>query len=63
MAQNITKDWLLLQSKQRVMIFRLQEDSGRRKGYIEYPEMSLTPNHNSQVMNTNTVEKELTNQE
>ena len=50
MAQNITKDWLLLQSKQRVMIFRLQEDSERREGYIEYPEMSLTPNHNSQVM-------------
>ena len=26
------------------------QDSGRREGYIEYPEMSLTPNHNSQVM-------------
>ena len=23
MAQNITKDWLLLQSKQRVMIFKI----------------------------------------
>ena len=48
-AQNITTDWLL-QTKQQVMIFRLQEDSGRREGYIEYPEMSLTTNHNSQVM-------------
>ena len=48
-AQNITTDWLL-QSKQRVMIFRLQEDSGRKEGDIECPEMSLTTNHNSQVM-------------
>ena len=32
------------------MIFRLQEDGGRREGDIEYPEMSLTTNHNSQVM-------------
>ena len=48
-AQNITTDWLL-QSKQRVMIFRLQEDGGRREGDIECPAMSLTTNHNSQVM-------------
>jgi len=32
------------------MILRLQEDSGRREGDIECPEMSLTTNHNSQVM-------------
>ena len=46
MAQNITKDWRL-QTKQRAMIFRLKEDSGRREGHIEWPEMSLTTNHNS----------------
>ena len=47
-AQNIAMDWLL-QTKQRVMIFRLQEGSGRREG-DKCPEMSLTTNHNSQVM-------------
>ena len=40
------KDWRL-QTKQRAMIFRLKEDSGRREGNIEWPEMSLTTNHNS----------------
>ena len=48
-AQNIAMDWLL-QTKQRVMIFRLQKDSGRREADTECPEMSLTTNHNSQVM-------------
>ena len=41
--QNITTDWLL-QIKQREMIFRLPEDSGRREGDTECPEMSLTNN-------------------